>query len=289
MSTATATRPATLHGLADDALLDLMAAAQETGDTGTQAAIVAELARQDTAREYWRQVNARTTALKAEWREAAYAQYLAAEAELKGELVRRDSRIADPFDLWAGPDRFAMAHSSEELRLWWTNPAHPRVTVTQYMAQHAAAAATYRDDMERAAMDAAAVTEGSNADEVVGPVEPAPVRRDASAGREDAAVRQDGQRDDVSGPDAGRAGAGPVAGPGPAGNAGHVRGPAVTRDSEDGARVDVTRGGVPAGYAFRTQVKAGGFNRTAWWGVRADGSMFLRPDKRAAVAAVLAG
>ena len=78
------------------------------------------------------------------------------------------------------------------------------------------------------------------------------------------------------------------AGGGSAGNAGHVRGPVITRDSDDGARVDVIRGGVPAGHAYRVQVKAGGFLRYAWWGVRADGSMSLRPDKRAAVRAVLA-
>jgi hypothetical protein len=282
MTTATAIRPADLATLTDDDLAVMCA----TADDGQLAVIMAVMEKRDEARAYWRAVNARNDAVRNEWREAAYAQYLAAEAACNGELVRRGSPVKDGWQLWSGSERYARAHASEELTNFWLG--HPRVTVTAYLAQHAAAGEIYRDDTDRAAMDAADATEGGITDDAMGCDEPASVRRDASGGREDAPVCADGGQHDVSGPDAGRADAGSAADV-PGRNAGHVRGGAVaTRDSEDGARVDITRGGQPAGYAFRTQVKAGGMLRWAWWGVRADGSMSLRPDKRAAVRAVLA-
>ena len=263
MSTATAIRPADLAALTDDDLQAMFARACDEANEELQRVILAVADKRDRAAAYWRKVTDRNNALREEWRQAAYAQYLAAEAVTNGYLVRRGSPLTDAFRLWSGSERFAMAHASEELVSFWRD--FPRVTVTAYLAQHADAQQVYRDDLERAGMDAGATSEGDMSSDRLDNDAAADVRHD-SAGPADSAIP--GAR--------------------PAGNAGHVRGPVITRDSDDGARVDVIRGGVPAGHAYRVQVKAGGFLRYAWWGVRADGSMSLRPDKRAAVRAVLA-
>jgi hypothetical protein len=287
MSTALDVKPADLAKLTDDDLAALFTRACADADAELQRVILAIVTRRDQAAAYWREVNARNNALREEWRQAAYAQYLAAEAVTNGYLVRAGSPLTDAFRLWSGSERFAMAHASEELANFWLE--NPRVTVTAYLAQHANAQQVYRDDMDRAGMDAGAATDGGTADDGMGPDEPASFRPVASAGEESPRGCADRGEQLVSRPAPGtEAGAG--AGRVPAGNAGHVRGPVVTRDTDDGARVEISRGGVGAGHAYRAQVtdKANGFKRWAWWGVRPDGSMFLRADKRAAVAAVLA-
>src|SRR5215472_17164326 len=70
---------------------------------------------------------------RAEWLDAAHAQYTAAEAALRGNLVRAGSPVADAWSLWSGSEQYAMAHCSEELRLWWLD--HPRTTVTNWRNQ----------------------------------------------------------------------------------------------------------------------------------------------------------
>lgn len=287
MGTALDVRPADLAKLTDDQLESIFARACQDADEETQRVVLGIVTRRDQAAAYWREVNARTNALREEWRQAAYAQYLAAEAVTNGYLVRAGSPLTDAFRLWSGSERFAMAHASEELANFWLD--NPRVTVTAYLAQHANAQQVYRDDMERADLDAGAVSEGITADDGMGADEPASLRPVASAGEESTGGCADRGEQLVSRP-APRPEAGGGAGVRPDGNPGHVRGPVITRDTDDGARVEISRGGVSAGHAYRAQVtdKASGFRRWAWWGVRADGSMFLRADKRAAVAAVLA-
>lgn len=286
MSTALDVRPADLAKLTDDQLESIFARACQDADEETQRVILGIVTRRDQAAAYWREVNARNNALREEWRQAAYAQYLAAEAVTNGYLVRAGSPLTDAFRLWSGSERFAMAHASEELANFWLE--NPRVTVTAYIAQHANAQQIYRDDMDRASLDAGP-TEGITADDGMGPDEPASLRPVASAGEESTGDRADRGEQLVSRPAPG-AEAGGGGGVRPAGHAGHVRGPVITRDTDDGARVEISRGGVGAGHAYRAQVtdKANGFKRWAWWGVRSDGSMYLRADKRAAVAAVLA-
>lgn len=86
---------------------------------------------------------------RAEWLDAAHAQYMAAEAELRGNLVRYGSPVADAWSLWSGSEQYAQANCSEELRLWWLE--HPRITVTQYRQQISDGRRVQRDDMEREA------------------------------------------------------------------------------------------------------------------------------------------
>ena len=72
------------------------------------------------------------------WTDAAHAQYMAAEAACNGNLVRRDSPVRDAWSLWIGTGAYALAHASEELRLWWQEPGNARITVSQWREQTAA-------------------------------------------------------------------------------------------------------------------------------------------------------
>jgi hypothetical protein len=74
---------------------------------------------------------------RAAWESGAYAQYLQADAELRGNLVNRRGMAAgiDDWSLWSGTEARALAYATEELRLWWQDPAHPRITVTDYRRQ----------------------------------------------------------------------------------------------------------------------------------------------------------
>ena len=85
--------------------------------------------------------------LRAEWYDAAYQQYLAAEEVCRGNLLSREgiaAGVTDEFSLWHGRAEVAMRYASEELRDWWGT--HPRVTVGQYMTQRAAAMRAARED-----------------------------------------------------------------------------------------------------------------------------------------------
>lgn len=146
-----------LASLTDEELAALCAGADEA----TINAVIAHVEAQDEARRSEKrqaaaraQAKARHEALKAEW----WAQYVepehaAAQATCKFLLSRLGERegIRETLRLWIGPEREARARASEELNLWWND--HPRTGFSAFLAKRAADARTYRDDMEREAMD----------------------------------------------------------------------------------------------------------------------------------------
>jgi Protein of unknown function (DUF3631) len=158
--------PAALAGYSDEELCGFYNAST---DEAWQAALTAEMDRRDeearTPAVFRRTGPARPDPVRAEWHDAAHAQYLAAENELRGELVRKGSHVTDGWQLWRGSERFALANASEELRNWWL--VNPRVTVTAYRDQVRAQREAYRYD----ALD----SDG-----------PGPVRHDRAAGADGA-------------------------------------------------------------------------------------------------------
>ena len=111
--------------MADQALAGLYAA----GTDADRTAVLCEYRRQDANRAR----RARYAAQRAEWECWAYAQYLQAEYETRGNLVARGSHVRDGWALWSGPHAAAMKNASEELRNFWD--ANPRLTVSEYIAQ----------------------------------------------------------------------------------------------------------------------------------------------------------
>lgn len=116
--TAVADAPA-LSELSEDqlaALYDRVSWDQEAGNI-----ILAELARRD------RNERARADSLRARradpvvaaWTDAAHAQMIDADRVTCGNLVRRGSRVNDPFTLWSGPEWLARQSASEELNSYW--------------------------------------------------------------------------------------------------------------------------------------------------------------------------
>jgi hypothetical protein len=137
--------PAALAGYSDEELCEFYNAST---DEAWQAALTAEMDRRDeearTPAVFRRTGPARPDPVRAEWHDAAHAQYLAAENELRGELVRKGSHVTDGWQLWRGSERFALANCSEELRLFWERS--PRITVTAYRDQVRAQREAYRYD-----------------------------------------------------------------------------------------------------------------------------------------------
>ena len=85
--------------------------------------------------------------IRAEWYDAAYAQYLAAESVCRGNLLSREgiaSGIADPFSLWHGRADVAERNASEELNDFWRTS--PRVTIGEYARRMAIARRAARED-----------------------------------------------------------------------------------------------------------------------------------------------
>jgi hypothetical protein len=118
-----------LKALTDDELAERYAA-----DEDLAAEILREMARRDRkARQHARDA-ARWAATYDEWHAGAYAQYLAAEAECRGNLVHKSALddVTDPFSLWTGSEAWATRCASEELKDFWM--LHPRVTVSQFQA-----------------------------------------------------------------------------------------------------------------------------------------------------------
>ncbi len=117
---------AELRGMGEDDLAALYAA---TGDESVSSAVLAELER----RERLARAAERRRQVAEEWYLAAYADYLAAEEECRGELVNRagvEAGVPDGFALWSGPLDKALKWATEELIEWWR--LHPRVTLTEY-------------------------------------------------------------------------------------------------------------------------------------------------------------
>jgi hypothetical protein len=69
------------------------------------------------------------------YREHVYAQYMAAEDELRGVLLSREADAAgiDPMTLFTGPSHVAYARASEELKRWWES--NGRTTLAEYQEQ----------------------------------------------------------------------------------------------------------------------------------------------------------
>jgi hypothetical protein len=125
------TMPADMRAMTDTGLLKAYRA-----DEHQQAAVLSEAARRDRA-DHAARLRA---AVRAEWYDAMFAQYLAAEAECRGNLLSREGLregIADPISLWTGPRDRAMRLASEELRDYWL--VHPRMTITEYLRQRSRA------------------------------------------------------------------------------------------------------------------------------------------------------
>jgi Protein of unknown function (DUF3631) len=135
--------PATLAAYTDAELYEFYSGSAPDADDWRQL-LEAEMERRDAA-DHARQAR-RADPVTCEWRDAAHAQYLAAEAACSGVLLNRrgiDAGI-DPWQLWRGPQNIAGAYCSEELRNYWLD--HPRVTVTGYRDQAAAQRKAYADE-----------------------------------------------------------------------------------------------------------------------------------------------
>jgi hypothetical protein len=117
--------------MSDEALADLYATA---GDKAA-AAIRAEMARRDARDATHAKDAARWAATTAEWMDWQHAQYLAADAECRGNLLSREGIAAGAteFSLWTGSQEDASRHASEELREFWLKS--PRLTVSRFHRQ----------------------------------------------------------------------------------------------------------------------------------------------------------
>lgn len=132
------------------ALDDLVALFADAG-ADLHERIVAECDRRDRLDRARRR--RRADPESAAWREAAHAQYLAAESETRGNLLNARGKAAgiDPWALWSGPMWQAERYASWELLRFWE--ANPRLTVTEYRRQAAVARAAEQDARERAATE----------------------------------------------------------------------------------------------------------------------------------------
>lgn len=137
--------------------LDELAGMFGAADDELREAISAECDRRDKADRdrRRRRANPETEA----WREMAHAQYLAAESETAGNLLNARGRAAgiDAWSLWQGPMWQAERHASWELLRYWEQ--HPRITISEYRRQAAAARAAEQDERERAATELPALAD----------------------------------------------------------------------------------------------------------------------------------
>lgn len=120
--------PVSLKALTGDQLEALYRSAEDD-------ALVVLVIREAGRREQCARERAARHAVNEEWFLWAHAQFLAAEAECRGELLNRTGNAAgiDPWSLWSGPAGRVEKYASEELRDFWM--ANPRMTVMQYAAQ----------------------------------------------------------------------------------------------------------------------------------------------------------
>lgn len=134
------------------AMSDAELAALYDADESAVAAVLAECARRDRIDQAARERDQ----VRAAWHDAAHAAYLQAEADCCGELVNRAgvaAGVRDGFALWSGPQHFAMAYATDELREWWDS--HGRLTIGTYRRQHAADMRAARLEALSAEADAA--------------------------------------------------------------------------------------------------------------------------------------
>lgn len=100
-------------------------------DEATRKVALRELTRRDRSAKD----AARWAAIREEWFLGAHAQYLAAEAQTRGNLLSREGIAAgiDPWSLWSGSYQVIAKYASEELRNFWDD--NQRITVAQYQRQ----------------------------------------------------------------------------------------------------------------------------------------------------------
>jgi hypothetical protein len=126
------------------------------------AAARTEAARRDQADKAARE---RET-IRAEWRDAAYADYLAAAASMtcKSTMFSAEGMAngpADEFGLWSGREDLARRWASPELCEWWDE--HPRLTISRYVEQRAAAQRAAREDTAKEARSMDTASEAATA------------------------------------------------------------------------------------------------------------------------------
>ena len=131
--------------------LDQLVGAFATADDKLTEALTAECKRRDRSDQARRA--RRADPIAAQWRDAAYAQYLAASRVTNGYMTSRACTLPGGKDLfealWTGPESVAMARASEELREFWASPGNARLTLTEYRRQLAGAARGQDDERER--------------------------------------------------------------------------------------------------------------------------------------------
>ena len=107
-------------------------------DEDARRIVETELARRDRAAAGKRKaVQARRDdPVTNEWLDAAHAQYMQAEAECAGKLVKWGSVITDAWALWSGPEWLARQCATEELCNFWDD--HPRIPTQTAWRDHQA-------------------------------------------------------------------------------------------------------------------------------------------------------
>ncbi|MDT0346767.1 phage minor capsid protein [Streptomyces litchfieldiae] len=108
--------------------------ARERDRFAGMSAIERRLAEQEEAQQSAQAAYTRAQ-IRQMYEDHIYRQYLAAEDELRGELLSRRAEAdgVDPMSLFSGPAHIAYARASEELQRWWQD--NPRVTLVEFTEQ----------------------------------------------------------------------------------------------------------------------------------------------------------
>lgn len=132
-----------LRSLTDDELTDRYATASDEEVT----LILAELERRERVARRHAIDAARWAVVYEDWQTFAHAQYLAAEEECRGNLVRKEylGEITSGWTLWSGSEKWARERATDELREFWD--ASARMTVSEFRAQRRAARRDERESM----------------------------------------------------------------------------------------------------------------------------------------------
>lgn len=131
------------QSLTEDALAERYTAA---GTDEEIAVVLAEIERRDRKAARTVVDKARWAAVYEAWELFAHAQYLTAEEECRGNLVRREylGEITSGWQLWSNSNRWARERATDELREFWD--ANTRMTVSEFREQQRAA---NREEAER--------------------------------------------------------------------------------------------------------------------------------------------
>jgi len=135
-----------LKNLSEDELAGAYAAAEADEDV---AAVLAEMERRERKAAKTAVDKARWAAVYEAWELFAHAQYLAAEEECRGNLVRKEylSEITSGWELWSGSNRWAYERSTDELREFWD--ANTRMTVSEFREMQRASNRAEREQVGR--------------------------------------------------------------------------------------------------------------------------------------------